>query len=1129
MDRLIATEEEITEARRTQSARPAFTTAEEAAMTPEQFAQYEKLVTEARDEAFDALLFKVMTQIRRERTATWQNEYDEVRQQVREEVQQRPAFRAMAMFGSKENRVQLDKEWLINTYGEEIINQLPGAVPPIFTDKAPTAAQTIAELAGLKSADELITVLVEHAEKKRRLKEAKDNRSVLNATVNEEARAILIDRHGDILEDGSIEDEALSIIHNDKQGEALAMELRELGRRSQRKPTAYRVAKQWAEQKIRTSRVADALSGQAMQRYRRSAKVASERAEAAILAGDMEEAFRQKQYQLLNNALVSEAHKRKGELDSAISRLRNVARMRTSKSVDQDYLERAHELLENVDLRQRPETFLAAKESFEKWAAARRAEGDEVFIPEQFDFTADNWTRLTVEDLLSLRDMVDSLMALGRHKKTMLDNKARRDYEEWRDEAVEHIDATPGRKVTLDRNEEESMRRGLLAAGLKVEVLAQELDNDRRNGPWTRLLATRATEVANHRDEMRDRVMRPIVDAYNAMSAKQKARLSERVTVPEWPYRSPDDLDPRNGEPTTFTRWQILGMALNMGNASNLDKLVRGERVPLPVIQALVNRELTKEDLDFAQTVWDGLETLRPDIAATEKEMTGLEPEWIEAVPLVTPHGVYRGGYFPVVYDPAYSERAEQNETNAANDLFGNRSGITTSKGHTKTRTDYAAKLLLMPENVLFNHVEKVITRAAYAPWVRDVVKAISDPKVRAAIDRKFGPELRKMIRPWLQRQVATNLSDPRADKWVEKFLRTARINMSIVAMGIRFSTGVAQLVGLGNSIGRVGVKHMISGMRRMLTERGDAVQFIFDRSPEMQRRNESMNREMVEVFREMGRPKPRSGVTAAIAKKHAQIQAMAFWHIGMIDRYMVSAPTWLAAHEKGMEEGMTDADASAYADKIVRTTQGSGREKDLAKLASPNSEALRFFTMFYTPFSVLANAQWETVRAGRRGDWRKMAMMTFWFMIATPLVDAFVTADWPDEDSEEGWTSWLARNIGFYLFAGVPLLRDAGNYAERKIAGKYATFSPGPIGRIWDASTALTNDAWDVTFGDGEASDRWLRNAIETPGYFLGLPTGQPGATAQFLWDVNNGDQDPEGIGEWYRGFTKGKAKEEQ
>lgn len=58
-----------------------------------------------------------------------------------------------------------------------------------------------------------------------------------------------------------------------------------------------------------------------------------------------------------------------------------------------------------------------------------------------------------------------------------------------------------------------------------------------------------------------------------------------------------------------------------------------------------------------------------------------------------------------------------------------------------------------------------------------------------------------------------------------------------------------------------------------------------------------------------------------------------------------------------------------------------------------------------------------------------------------------------------------------------------------------------------------------------GDPSDRWVRHAIEAPGCLFGLPTGQAAGGAQFLWDVWQGQEDPQGIADWRRGLMYGPA----
>ena len=58
------------------------------------------------------------------------------------------------------------------------------------------------------------------------------------------------------------------------------------------------------------------------------------------------------------------------------------------------------------------------------------------------------------------------------------------------------------------------------------------------------------------------------------------------------------------------------------------------------------------------------------------------------------------------------------------------------------------------------------------------------------------------------------------------------------------------------------------------------------------------------------------------------------------------------------------------------------------------------------------------------------------------------------------------------------------------------------------------------------EASPKVLKHTVTTAGYVFGLPLGQPASTAQFLWDVSQGDQNPETVGDWLRGVMHGEMK---
>lgn len=1124
-DRLLATQEAIDAYREEQNARPLFAD-KPADMTQAEFDAYRESVLASRDEAQARLTKKIMEDIRKRENKRYRDRAKDVRDDVIEELNTDPRFVALHLLrtgrwlgdGTREPfPVKIDRDWFVSTYGATALDRLPKG--PFLVKKDGDEADFIAEMVGFPSGAAMIDALFEMGDAQVAMRAEGDRRSLIDKETDERVKAILeADGTADTLTAGTIEEEAQAAVENEQQGALLSTELRYLSRGTNQTPTPYRMARVWAERKIRAGTVQAVASRAAVQQYARAASKSGRLAEEALIAGDQQEAYRQKQAQLINHALFMEAKLAADKVDTIVARMRRLGKRAAMKSVDQDYMDRVHGLLEGFDFRKKSRKFLEEQQGFAEWAAGQAALGFEVQVPPRLMLNGTPYARASVEELYGLDDAVKALLHLGKLKQGIKDGQAEREFNSLIDEMVAKINELPDRKLSTEINEEDRPAASVLSFLIKIETIADDLDGGDPNGPFNRLLTQRANDMENVRSALRDRALNPISQAYLNMPSAQRKRLEEKVTIPQFRHKG-GELDPRNGQPTTMTRMELLSVALNTGNLSNLEKMATGEGWSIPDIRAVLNKELTKEDWDFVQSIWDSLASLWPDIAATERALSGVVPEQVEITPVQTPFGEYRGGYYPVVYDPARSQRAENNALNEANDLFGMKSGINTPKGHTITRTEATGPILRSVEAVLFTHIEKVITRIAYAEYARDVLRTMDNPRVRNAIDLKLGREYRKQIRPWLQRVVNAASVDQRGLNWAERFLRSARVNMSLVAMGFRVSTAIAQIGGLNQSAGRIGPRYVALGMKTLLRDRGKAVQFVFDRSPEMERRNGEVNRDVADAMKMM---RGKNGIVN-------KARVMAFWHIGMMDRYAVAVPTWLGAHAKAIDEGMTDKEASYYADKMVRTSQGSGAEKDLANWQSPNSEAMRALTLFYTIFNVQLNAQWESVRAVKKGNYMKAAVLTGWFLMMAPLVDALLSNDIPDpDDDDDTWANWFFRNVFFNLFSGIPLVRDVSGYAERKMAGQYATAGTSPVLRAEDAAIKAGGLAVKAAQGE-ELPDNTVKTMIETPGYFLGLPTGQAAATGQFLWDYTNGDTNPEGFTDWYFGLVKGKVPEEK
>ncbi len=1127
-DRLLATQEAIDAYRAQEKVEPLFKSAEEANMTEAEFAAYERSVAEARDEAYNVLLYKTMEAIRRKRTAEGREQRANVRSDVAAEVNSRPEIVALHLLRTgrwlgdpnrERQDVKLNTGWLIDTFGEDILDKLPKGLP--ITRGDGLVGDEVAEIVGAQSGQALVQALVGMRVASEALRASGETRSLRDKLIDDEVDRVMAERNGDVLEDGSIEEEAIAALNTARQGEIIAGEIRQLGKRASTvtAQTPYQFARAWAKRTVLKGFVRDVASRAAVQRHVRATTKAARAAEKAILEGNVDEAYRQKQAQLLNHALLAESKAAADEVDTIVKRLKKLADRAAMKSVDQDYMDKVHMLLENFDFRPRSLRSIDEQEGFQKWAEAQRDKGFEVHIPPRLENQGTPYQKVTVEELMSLNDVVASLMHLGKTKQKLKVAQGERDFAEFIDEVVTRVEQLPQRKLP-DTPINEDPRIGASAAAdlLKVEVIVEELDGG-KTGPLHDAIVLGATNAENKRTALRDKVMAPIVEAYHKIGRKHWKRLQEKVTIPELTWNTVNEGDPRIGQPVTMTRAELLSVALNMGNLSNLEKMSKGERWPVETLRTVVQRELSKEDWDFVQLLWTQVNSLWPDIVAVERELSGVVPEQVVSSPIETRFGTYEGGYWPVVYDGARWQRAEDLEGMRADDMFGIKSGVATQKGHTITRTEAFGPISFSLENVLFQHLEQAVTRIAFSAYARDMLRIVRNDRVRGIIDTRLGSEYRKQFEPWLARQIQEGAVHAKAARWWQKLLRQARINMTIAAMGLRFSTGVAQTLGLTASANRIGARYVGTGLKRLATNPREMTKFVFDRSPEMLNRNGAVNREVSEVF-------------TKLKGKHSMLteaQAWSMWHIGMIDRYMVSLPTWLGAHAKGTAEGMTDVEASAYADKEVRLSQGAGGEKDLSAIQSPNNDAMRFFTMFYTPFNVMFNMQWQGVRGLKKGQIAPLAGVTFWWMMVSMLGDALLGGDWPEWEDEESVATWFGRNVFFGMFAGIPLARDYANYKERQLAGQFAG-DPGqnPVQRIYDA-VDKTFKMGNKYFAEGEAPQAPIRQIADVTAVLTGTPLSQPGTTGQFLWDYSQGEQDPQSISDWYYGITKGKVPEDK
>ena len=1124
-DRLYATDEEITQRTQEQAMNPLFKDAASAGMTGPEFEAYTEQVLGARDKAHADLLAKTMASIKRRVTKAWNDERRGVLADEAERLDASPILSSLRMMKA----TPLSLEWLQDRMGQDVTDLLPKRVPPIWREGGANP-DSLAEMTGFESGQQMIEVLIGAERQHRQAKEGGDQRTMRERMIQQAADAEMQRRHGDDpFNDGSIEQEAIAAVNNELAGEVLASEIRILSRKTGQRPTPYKIARAWARGKVRGGTVAEEASPGAIQRHARAVAKAGREAEKAMLAGKFDEAQRFKQQQMLSSALLSEAKAAHDEVTSAQARLAKIAKRKTMKSVDQDYLEQAHALLDDIDLGPRSQKSLERQGKWEAWAAAREAEGYDVLRPDAFR-PGTHWSKLPVETFLGLDETIKQVLHLGRLKQTLLDNQEQREWDAVFDEAVggaSNISGPPPADLAEPGwwDALKGKVLGVDAALLKMETVFDWLDGGNSNGVFNRIAFRPVADAqAREQDMLKDYYGR-IKALFEAVPGEVSARWNDVL--------NPPFIDVHTERPMRINRKQAVAMALNIGNEGNLQRLSDGYRVNPAAIEQWLNETLTAEEWRFVQGVWDTIDTLWPEIEGLEKRVNGIAPEKVEPRSFATQHGQMRGGYYPAIYDVSRDYKAAEN-AGKETDLFeGRYTRATTRASSTKERAEKVKRPILLDLGVINRHLGEVIHDITHREAVIQAHKFLSSERVRRAVDQALGSEIGKQLGPWVK-FVANSWAQERAGnegfgRWIGK----ARANATVVGMGFRATTMVTQIAGYSNSVEVVGAEPLAKAIAQFSSNPVAAVRSVMEKSGEIRHRMDTLDRDLRSEIAKVAAANPAS----KLARQAMDAKRFMFHGIGYMDM-AVSVPTWMAGYSNAIALGMSEADAIYAGDKAVRQSQGAGSPKDLAAIQRGTGkwgEALKLVTMFYSYFS----AQYQRERTlgrdimavdGRRSrSTPKLVARAFFLLVLPPLLTEVLRAaagagNPPDDD--EWWTEWVLRKLTANAVGPIPVVRDLIEPVWQGVRGaKVWNPSVTPLQRAMDSIVAAGKDVGHIA--RGEETKHAVKDLMETAGYVTGLVPGQVASATQFLVDVGNGTSQPKDAWDWIEGLSTGKVKQ--
>lgn len=983
--------------------------------------------------------------------------------------------------------------------------------------------------------------------------DAGNKQDVIDATTDQR----MLQQHGELVDPQSVESAANEAVHNEARARFMATGLKALTDSPLPANQIAKAAKEAAEAAIAAKPVGELRSDQYL-----AAEARSNREALAAAAKDPAAAIEAQRTAILNNRLAKAAMDAQAEVQKGLDFLRKFDKQTVTKAVGGEYMDRINELLSQFDITNRFNTKsdVQTRQQFRDWMAS---ELDKTGVaPEVSDGLLDwtqkrHWKELSVEDFRGLVDSVKSLEHVGREQQLvtvagqkvalqdMVDRAKAGMADLPHDEPVDiqpHLlHATGLDKISAQWLSLKSKVRGMDAALLKMEQLFQWLTygkkaglGETKSGPFLEMFQ-RAGDAEGSERAMRADSAKDMRELGNQLS-DTKVNLNESLNLP---------LN-RPGRGGQWYREELIAAALNTGNAGNLKKLVAGYKQTDPrwseqSLKAVLDQHLSAAEWKFVQGTWDAIGKYGPQIEALQKRQTGVAPKMVEAQALSTPHGDLKGGYYPVVYDAFLDHNIETKNLKQTDALFENQfARPTTSKGHTIARTDYEGPLQLSL-GVIPRHLDQVTHDLAWREAIVDINKFLSHDDIRTEVNQTMGREYTKQFRPWLQAMANDKVFNTAGDSAWESFYRKVRTNATLVGLGFRLSTMLIHgSSAMSNSIGEVGTKWFAKGAAQFATpERWEAAkQFMYDRSPEMANRFNEHDRNINEAIREINDHARALGPLSATQKAVDGARRFAFYGVSALDMGS-AAPTWMGAYLKGMEKpskdglGLSEEDAVDYANRAVRNAHGGGGAKDLSAVQRDKG-VMSMATMFYSFWNHMYNRQRDLAKGygnlpqsfqqgtGTR-DFAKLLARSWWYFVIPQLIHAALKpTPASEEDNGEHDLGAMAAHMGkevvLGFVSGVPVLRDLANAA---VNGRDYTITP-----LEQAGKSIVKAAVDTTkFVQGEEmSPHAGKNFAQAAGYALGLPTGQLSGTGSFLWDVYNGDADPQGLKDWYTGIQNGR-----
>lgn len=1006
----------------------------------------------------------------------------------------------------------------------------------------------VADMFGFKTGDELVQALLT----------AEPIADVIAGMTDQR----MLEQHGDLVDQRSIEQAANEAVHNEARARSLATELKSQAEAINARTDTGQLnaagnkitvnalleaAKQFAANVVASTPLRD-LKSKAAQ-HTAAERRAGKRWQEHTAKGETADAIKAKQDQMLNNAAAKAALEAQAEMRKILEFFKRVYKDGNEKIVekgrDPDVVNAARAVLGAYGAAPR-----ASKNAIEYLALVEKNDPAMYAALQPSVQGALNMAQplesLTMEELRGLHEEIQAMWHLAKRSRMMevdgnlIDMQEAEDELQARMQAIGVPDAIPGESSAITPSEK--AKRTLQFAGSllrRTEQWAAGMGKE-----FTRLVFQPIKQAADTYRAERVKYRKAYQALIDTVAPSLKKGLIE---APELRYTFGKG---HNG----IGHAELLHAVLHTGNESNKRKLLLGRgwatenadgTMDTSKWDAFVKRMqdtglLTKAHYDFAQGVWDLLEQTKPAAQKTHRDVFGRYFAEVTADSFDTPFGSYRGGYVPaqadprIVQDAALRDLATTENENMAFSFPG------TNKGFTKGRVEYNRPLML-DLRTIGQHIDKVLLFTHMEPAVRDVNKLLSRKGVSYSLGRIDPTIYAGMLTPWLNRSARQIVETPIVgDGGIYRVLSAARSRAGMALMFGNISNTLQQTTGFLTAMSKLKADGLqsqltrstamfIAGPRKMARSVAAASPFMAAR---MENEISAINGAMDEILLD--------------PSLYEKSQAWALKHSYFLQSAMANTMEpiiWTAGYNAALAKNLDDAEAVKYADALIRQTQGSTLPEDVSRIETGPAYA-RVFTQFVGYFNMMANTNATALKqiaqeqGLRKGAGKALGIVTLGMLAPLWMAEAIAIAmrGGPEDKDDDGYLDdWLAAVFGMGTIKGtlamVPFIGQLANAAINRFNSNPADdkMSLSPAVSLLESAVGVPLDVYNAIADPDKLN---ARNAVRDVASAVSIVTGLPAiAFARpigYLVGMEDDKISPTGPGDLARGLLTGTPSPE-